>query len=150
MQSNPPLWAEDIGEPDDDVSGLPIYHIVTEADFRANNDGQRYLPADFAASGFVHCALEVSVLPVANDYYAAVSEPLLLLKIDPARLKASVRYEPAAPEPIVGSSHLGTSPVFPHVYGPIEIAAIDWIGVLTNGEDGYSWPTSSETRYTHD
>ena len=116
-----------------------IYHIVGEADFRACNDGQRYLPADFAA-GFVHCAEEASVLPVANDYYAGVSGPLLLLRIDPARLKSPTRYEAAAPAPDAGTSHLTTAPVFPHVYGPIDLAAIDGIGILGKGERGYSWP----------
>jgi uncharacterized protein (DUF952 family) len=119
-----------------------IYHIVIEADYRSGNDGQQYLPADFAAVGFVHCALEASVLPVANDYYAAVSDALLLLRIDPTRLKSPTRYEAASPAPASGTSHLATSPVFPHVYGPIDNAAIDGIGILTRGEHGYVWPTT--------
>jgi uncharacterized protein (DUF952 family) len=118
-----------------------IYHIVTEADFRSLNDGQQYLPSEFAADGFVHCALEASVLPVANDYYPAVSGTLLLLRIDPARLKSPTKYEAASPARAAGTSHLATSPVFPHVYGPIENAAIDGIGILTKGERGYVWPT---------
>jgi uncharacterized protein (DUF952 family) len=118
----------------------PIYHIVTEADFRAHSDGVVYLPADFAASGFVHCALEASVLPVANDYYGAVRETLLLLKIDPARLKSPTRYEAADPSPDAGASHLASSPVFPHVYGPIDLGAIDGVGVLAKGGHGYEWP----------
>jgi uncharacterized protein (DUF952 family) len=117
-----------------------IYHIVAEADFLACNDGQRYLPSDFAASGFVHCALEPSVLPVANDYYAAVAGTLLLLRIDPDRLESETRYEAADPSADAGTSHLSSSPVFPHVYGPIDVAAIDGIGVLTKGETGYEWP----------
>jgi uncharacterized protein (DUF952 family) len=119
-----------------------IYHVVVEADFRSGNDGQEYLPSDFAAGGFVHCALEVSVLPVANDYYAAVGGPLLLLRIDPTRLKSPTRYEAAAPARDAGTSHVATSPVFPHVYGPIDNAAIDGIGVLTQGEHGYVWPAT--------
>lgn len=121
-------------------SGRPIYHIVTEAEFRAQNDGRQYLPAEFAASGFVHCALGASVFPVANDYYAGVDGTLLLWRIDPTRLKSPVRYEAAAPDPTAGSSHLATSPVFPHVYGPIDMEAIDGIGILARGADGYEWP----------
>lgn len=120
----------------------PIYHIVAQAEFRAQNDGRQYLPADFAASGFVHCSPEASVLPVANDYYAGVEGTLLVLRIDPARLGSPVRYEAAAPDPTAGSSHLATSPVFPHVYGPIDIEAIDGIGVLARGADGYEWPAT--------
>ena len=117
-----------------------IYHIVSEADYRSHDDGQRYLPSDFAALGFVHCALEASVLAVANDYYAAVSDTLLLLRIDPTRLKSPTRYEAASPGPAVGTSHVATSSVFPHVFGPIDNIAIDGVGILTKGEQGYVWP----------
>jgi Uncharacterized protein conserved in bacteria len=117
-----------------------IYHIVTEADYRSHNDGQRYLPSDFAADGFVHCALEASVLAVANDYYAAVSDTLLLLRIDPTRLKSPTKYEAASPSPDAGTSHVATATVFPHVYGPIDNTAIDGVGILTKGEHGYVWP----------
>jgi uncharacterized protein (DUF952 family) len=119
-----------------------IYHIVTEADYRTRNDGRQYLPSGFAADGFVHCALEASVLAVANDYYAGVSDTLLLLRIDPTRLKSATKYEEASPTRAAGTSHLATSPVFPHVYGPIENTAIDGIGILTKGEHGYFWPTT--------
>ena len=133
-----------MGEGAGPIAGEPIYHIVPEADFRAGCDGRRYLPADFAAGGFVHCALEASVLPVANDYYAGVDEPLLLLRIDPARLTSETRYEAAAPSPDAGTSHLATAPVFPHIYGPIDMAAIDGAGILTKGERGYAWPATFE------
>lgn len=126
-----------------------IYHIVTEADYRSRNDGQQYLPSDFAADGFVHCALEASVLAVANDYYAAVSDTLLLLKIDPTRLKSPTRYEAASPAPAAGISHVATSPVFPHVYGPIDNTAVDGIGILTKGEHAYVWPTTFMSMAEH-
>ena len=123
------------------MSGEAIYHIVTEADFRAQNDGRRYLPSDFSAGGFVHCALAASVLPVANDYYGRVTGTVLLLKIDPERLSSPTRFEAADPSPTAGASHLSSSPVFPHVYGPIDIAAVDGVGVLSRGGEGYEWPT---------
>jgi uncharacterized protein (DUF952 family) len=119
-----------------------IYHIVTEADYRSRIDGQHYLPSDFAADGFVHCALEASVVPVANDYYAGVTNTLLLLKIDPTMLKSPTRYEAASPSRAAGTSHVATSPLFPHVYGPIDNTAIEGIGILTRGEHGYVWPTT--------
>jgi uncharacterized protein (DUF952 family) len=122
------------------LSSEPIYHIVTEAEFRAQSDGSRYLPAEIAASGFVHCAPAASVLPVANDYYGGVTETLLLLRIDPARLTSPTRYEAADPSPDAGASHLANSAVFPHVYGPIDIAAVEGVGELRRGEGGYEWP----------
>lgn len=118
-----------------------IYHIVTLTELRSHTDGQQYLPGDFAGSGFVHCALEASVLPVANDYFPDAGDTLLLLRIDPSRLRSPTRFEAASPAEAAGTSHLATSRVFPHVHGPIDNAAVTGIGILTKDEHGYVWPT---------
>ena len=118
-----------------------IYHIAIEADFRAGLKGDAYVPSDLAEFGFVHCALEPSVVPVANDYYSDVSGRLLLLEIDPVRLASETRFEAAAPIPGGGSDHLTSAPEFPHVYGPIEIKAIAGVGVLDRSTSGYEWPS---------
>jgi uncharacterized protein (DUF952 family) len=117
-----------------------IYHIVIETDFRAQFKGAVYLPEGLHRDGFVHCALEPSVVPVANDYYAGAPGRLLLLEIDPARLASETRYEAVAPIPGGGSSHLASASHFPHVYGPINRDAITGVGVLGRGEGGYEWP----------
>jgi uncharacterized protein len=117
-----------------------IYHIVGEADLRSGRDGAVYRPASLAVDGFVHCSLEASVISVANDYYRDAQHPLLLLQIDPWGLTAETKYEAAAPPPGADLTHLDSSPVFPHVYGPIDLAAIDGVGVLARTADGYAWP----------
>jgi uncharacterized protein (DUF952 family) len=119
-----------------------IYHIVTRTDLLAGCPAGAgvYEPPSLAADGFIHCSLEASVIPVANDYYAAAEGPLLLLRIDPARITAETRYEAAAPVESAAATHLGSSPVFPHVYGPIDLAAVDGVGVLTRNQTGYVWP----------
>jgi len=117
-----------------------IYHIVMESDFRARLEGAVYLPSELPDDGFVHCALEPSVIPVANDYYAGASGQLLLLEIDPRRLASETRYEAAAPTAGGGSSHLASAPQFPHVYGPIDKEAITGVGVLGRTAGGYEWP----------
>jgi uncharacterized protein (DUF952 family) len=117
-----------------------IFHIVKEKDYRSRNDGNRYLPSNFDGNGFVHCALELSVIQVANEYYANVVENVLLLRIDPSKLTSQTKYEPASPEKGIGTLHTTSSLVFPHVYGPIENSAIEGIGVLRKGESGYDWP----------
>ena len=117
-----------------------MFHLVTEEDYRSRNDGTSYLPSNFDENGFVHCALEPSVIPVANEYYANISENLLLLKIDPLKLASQTKYESALPEKGFGSLHTASSPVFPHVYGPIENSAVECIGILIKGESGYDWP----------
>lgn len=117
-----------------------IYHIVIESDFRAQLEGPVYLPSGLHDNGFVHCALEPSVVPVANDYYAGAPGRLLLLEIDPRRLASGTRYEAAAPIAGGGSSHLASASRFPHVYGPIDKDAITGVGVLGRTVGGYEWP----------
>ncbi len=122
-----------------------IYRITLESDFRAQLNDTVYLPPDLADEGFVHCALEPSVIPVANDYYADTSGQLLVVEIDPARLTSETRYEAPAPTAGGGSSHLASATRFPHVYGPINPDAIARVGVLERSADGYAWPRSFHT-----
>ncbi len=117
-----------------------IYHIVTESDLRAHVSGDVYTPASLNDFGFVHCALQASVIAVANDYFAGAAGPVLLLEIDPARLTSEVHYEAAAPTPGAGTSHLVDAALFPHIYGPINTQAITRVGVLGVTTDGYHWP----------
>jgi uncharacterized protein (DUF952 family) len=118
-----------------------IYHLVPLSALRAGSSDRSYSPASLAQEGFVHCADEASVLPVADDYYADVSEPLLLLELDPARLGPETKYE--APAPIVGggAKHLTPGTLFPHVYGPIELEAVERVGTLRTSPSGYLWPS---------
>ncbi len=117
-----------------------IYHIVKETDYVSALEGESYQPADFHVSGFVHCSLEASVIPVANDYYSSVDDKLLLLRIDPSKLKSQTKYEAAAPEEGMGTTHIGSSSIFPHIYGPIDRGAVDGIGVLRKENGRYLWP----------
>jgi len=121
-----------------------IYHIVTESDLRAHVSGDVYTPASLNDFGFVHCALQASVIAVANDYFGAAAGPVLLLEIDPERLISEVRYEAAAPIAGGGTAHLVDAALFPHVYGPINTQAITRVGVLGVTSDGYQWPGAFE------
>jgi uncharacterized protein (DUF952 family) len=117
-----------------------IYHIVKEQDYLRQVTANSYSPANFFNDGFVHCAFEVSVIAVANDYYANSQDNLLLLKIDPAKLTSETRYESAVPDKEASLRHLATSSVFPHVYGVIDNSAVEGIGVLQKEKGGYGWP----------
>ena len=121
-------------------SSSMIYHIVAETDLRTQLVGSVYVPASLPPDGFVHCAFEASVIPVANDYYAGVVGNLVLLEIDPARLASETRYEEAAPIAGGGTSHLVGGSRFPHVYGPIDTDAITRVGLLGKTASGYEWP----------
>jgi uncharacterized protein (DUF952 family)/heme-degrading monooxygenase HmoA len=64
--------------------------------------------------GFIHCSFDHQVLGVANRFYADVDE-LVLLRLDPSRLGSDVVVEPPFP---------GSVEHFPHIYGPIPLAAV--------------------------
>lgn len=117
-----------------------IYHIVKQKEYLPQAKKNSYIPISMDEFGFVHCSLEASVISVANDYYSNVKDKLILLKIDPLKLKSETRYEAAVPEKGKGKQHISSSPVFPHIYGPIDNSAIEGIGVLLRGSNGFEWP----------
>jgi uncharacterized protein (DUF952 family) len=60
-----------------------------------------------AEVGFVHCSYPDQAAGVAEAFFAGAGD-LVLLRVDPARVPAEVRVEDG----------------FPHVYGPIPVAAV--------------------------
>ncbi len=89
----------------------PITHICPRAAWEAALAAGVYRAASLASEGFIHCSRQDQVLATANRFYAVASD-LVLLWIDPARLNAEVRWEPADGD------------VFPHVYGVIDLNAV--------------------------
>jgi uncharacterized protein (DUF952 family) len=118
-----------------------IYHLVPESEFRAGVRDGRYAPARLPEDGFVHCAGSAeSALAVADDFFSGMAEPLLLLRIDPARLTAKVIHEAPATVAGAGTRHLAVADEFPHVYGPIDLAAITGLAPLGRAAGGFAWP----------
>lgn len=107
-----------------------IYHIATRADWdRAERDGEYTTSTagrTLAEEGFIHASQATQVADVANRYYRGVAGDLVVLVIDPARLRAPVRYEhvPGADAP------------FPHIYGPLNTDAVLAARPLTPSPDG--------------
>jgi uncharacterized protein (DUF952 family) len=66
--------------------------------------------------GFIHCSTRAQLPSVAAFLYGSYegTDALVVLVVDPARLDAPVKYEAAEP----GGEE------FPHVYGPIPVAAV--------------------------
>lgn len=93
-----------------------IFHIATRADWDAARRTGSYTTStvgrSLAEEGFIHASRREQVAGVFARYYRDVAEPLVLLTIAPERLAAEVRDDP------VGDT------TFPHVYGPIDTAAV--------------------------
>lgn len=123
-----------------------IYHLCALAELRAGTGEHEYAPARFAEDGFVHCAEgKETALAVARDYFAAVSDEVVVLRIDPALLTANLVFEGAAPIAGGDTAHLQCAQLWPHIYGPINLTAIDGAAVLRRGERGeFLWPQSFE------
>jgi uncharacterized protein (DUF952 family) len=78
-----------------------------------------------ADEGFVHCSFAGQVRGVADRFYGGRAD-VVLLEIDPARFAAEVRVEDL----------IGAGERFPHVYGPIPLAAVVRATPVALGPDG--------------
>ena len=108
---------------------VSIIHHLTPAAWYADGDpGAPYLPEAFDADGFIHCTdgLE-NVVATANRHCRADPRPYLLLRIDTRRVTAVIRYEDPA--------H-----IYPHIYGPLDRAAIIDATPMPRAEDGTFLP----------
>lgn len=122
------------------MASPPIFHLAPASQLRRGLRGGRYAPPGLAEEGFVHCAPREAVLAVARDCFAGLREPLWVLEIDPARLRAELRVEAPATPSGAGRAHLDRAAAFPHVYGPVDRTAIVAAGRLRRLGDGFVWP----------
>lgn len=107
-----------------ELSAPIAFHLVPEAWYRAQPLDAPYLPEPFAQDGFVHLTHgEQAVLDTGNRYYRTVPGRFLLLTVDLASLAGAVRYDDPARQ-------------YPHVYGPLERAAIVAVRVVERDAAG--------------
>jgi uncharacterized protein len=110
-----------------------IWHLLPLERWRAAGHA-RHVPGTEDAEPFVHASPDLqTALAVASLKFRDADAQLVGLGLDPAKLTAPVRYEPADPAPPPGTSGApGVAPragrvagtLFPHIYGPVETAAV--------------------------
>ena len=88
------------------LGGQLIYHITTRQAW-ASDEGD-YSGDTVASEGFIHCATADQVDRVAETRFAG-RPGLVLLSIDPGRVRPEIRYEGGG---------------FPHIYGPLNCDAV--------------------------
>ena len=117
-----------------------IYHIVTENDLKKYSSETGYAPPSLSGDGFIHCTQgkELSLI-VAGDYFSQVEEPLLILEINAAKCRPEIRFEKAAPE-TGGREHLKYQQIYPHIYGPLNLDAVERTGNLKKENGRFVWP----------
>jgi len=88
-----------------------ILHTTTpDAWAQAQRIGQ-YTASSLLSEGFIHCSMPTQMADTANRHYAG-QHGLILLHIDPTKLTAPLRYEPA------------NNQYYPHIYGAINLDAV--------------------------
>ena len=102
-----------------------ILHIVEVSVWARAQAAGRYEAASLASQGFIHCSLPNQAVRVANALFRG-RQDLVLLVIDPERLRAEVRYENLE----------GGNRLFPHVYGSVSLDAIVDVLPFPAGPDG--------------
>jgi uncharacterized protein (DUF952 family) len=107
------------------MSSDRLFHITSEEELRTARIEGVYRPAAFAREGFIHCSYRRQVAPVANRLFRG-RQGLVLLEIDPARVSS----------PIVDENLEGGTELFPHIYGPLPLAAVARVHAFVGGSDG--------------
>ena len=96
----------------------PLFHAALPADWEAALAAGSYTVSTRGVTleqeGFIHCSYRHQVESVVNTFYSDLAE-VTLLTIDPDHLGSPVVEELPAPE---------APQAFPHVYGPIPVAAV--------------------------
>ena len=102
-----------------------IFHITSRATWEAALGAGIYEADSLSTEGFIHCSTADQYVWVANQRFRGRRD-LVLLHIDPARLRSDVRYENLE----------GGTALFPHVYGAIPIGAVLNVTPFLPGPDG--------------
>ena len=102
-----------------------IFHITSRAAWESALGAGIYEADSLSTEGFIHCSTADQYTWVANDRFRGRLD-LVLLHIDPTRLRSEVRYENLE----------GDAILFPHVYGAIPIGAVLNVTPFLPGTDG--------------
>ena len=99
------------------TSEADLFHIALAGDWAAARSAGEYAMSTrgrtLAEEGFIHCSFADEVEATAARFYADVVDAVVL-RIDATRVTSRIEVEDL----------YGTGERFPHVYGPIPVAAV--------------------------
>jgi uncharacterized protein (DUF952 family)/GNAT superfamily N-acetyltransferase len=116
-----------------DAAG-PLLHLIGAAQWRVALDAGTVADASLVTAGFIHLSRPDQVTFPADRLFTA-RQDLLMLVVDPARLRDEVRWEPGTPED-------PESMRFPHLYGSLPVAAVTNVLPYRPRPDGSFAPPS--------
>jgi len=97
-----------------------IYHICTEGSWEEQSNSKEYIHDSLKGEGFIHFSEEHQIEGVLERYFTDQTD-LLILTIEPSKIDEKVQYDKAP-----------NDEDYPHIYGPINKAAIIKIEQLKN------------------
>lgn len=102
-----------------------IYKISPEVLWREAEKSGTFTgaPVDLA-DGYIHFSTADQVAETAGKHFAGQND-LLLVAIDTKKLGETLKYEPSR-----GGA------LFPHLYAPLDLAAVKWVKPLPLGPSG--------------
>lgn len=103
-----------------------ILHITHKQDWDAAQQNGFYTVPSLASEGFIHCSTPSQVVAVAERFYAGQTG-LVLLILDPARIRSEVKYEPGSDKP---------DELFPHIYGTLNLDAVTRVADFASDSTG--------------
>jgi len=110
----------------------PIYHCALVSDWTAALSAGEYAISSrgrtLADEGFVHASYAGQVAGVLQRFYRDVTEPMCLLTIVTELLGV----------PVVAENLHGGAERFPHIYGPVPLAAVTAVTELVR-DDRTGW-----------
>jgi uncharacterized protein (DUF952 family) len=111
--------------------GRVILHITTRPEWDAARAAGEYRADTLASEGFIHASTREQVLGVADARFRGTPD-LVLLVIDPDRVRPDLRWEESEPN----------LPPFPHIYGPLNTDAVVDVVAFPEGPSGFPLPPS--------
>jgi len=100
-----------------------IVHLCSHSDWQAALQQGSYQAESLAQTGFIHFSMPDQILQTANAFYHGLSDPVLLW-VAIGRLQAELRWDQT------------DDGVFPHLYGSLNLDAVDFITGLLADPDG--------------
>ncbi|MDX2303553.1 MAG: DUF952 domain-containing protein [Microscillaceae bacterium] len=103
-----------------------LFHICTKSDWESAQKEGVYKAKSLESEGFIHCSTPLQLVDTANLLFKGQGN-LLLLFIDQNKVNAEIKFE----------NTLGGEQLFPHIYGALNLDAVDHFQAFEPNSDGY-------------
>jgi uncharacterized protein (DUF952 family) len=97
----------------EEIKAPNIYHIVSKNEWQKFTFSNKYSPPSLQSEGFIHCSTKNQLKSTIQRFFPDQTD-LLILSIDPLKVKPEIKYEAAKD---VNGLH-------PHIYGPLNLDAV--------------------------